>query len=79
MRLKGLVSAYKTALCQGDSDSFRSNTDSLKTSGSISRGGKNNQRKLMKLPDVTTCQNIVMLLLAACYIRDVPDGVEFPF
>lgn len=32
----------------------------------------------MKLPDVTTCQNIVMLLLAACYIKDVLDGVEFP-
>lgn len=65
MRLKALVSAYKIALCQEDSDSFRSNTDSPKTSGSISRGKKNIQCKLMKLPDVTTCKNIVMLLLPA--------------
>lgn len=33
----------------------------------------------MKLPDVTACQNIVMLLLAAQYARDVLGGVEIPF
>ena len=75
MKPEGLISVYKIALHQKDSDSSRPNTDS-ETSGSISKW---HTHGLMKLPDVTTCQNIKMLLSVSPHFRGAHDRGESSF